>query len=48
MAYKIDYWFLDQLEEILNIESSLQDTKLSDLDHEAIYSLKRTYRFKNR
>ena len=37
---KIDYWFLDQLEEILNIESSLQDTKLSDLDHEAIYSLK--------
>ena len=38
---KIDYWFLDQLEEILNIESSLQDTKLSDLDHEAIYSLKK-------
>ena len=38
---KIDYWFLDQLEEILNIEKSLQDTKLSDLDHEAIYSLKK-------
>ena len=38
---KIDYWFLDQLEEILNIESSLRDTKLSDLDHEAIYSLKK-------
>ena len=37
---KIDYWFLDQLEEILNIESSLQNTKLSDLDYEAIYSLK--------
>ena len=38
---KIDYWFLDQLEEILNIEKILQDTKLSDLDHEAIYSLKK-------
>ena len=38
---KIDYWFLDQLEEILNIEKFLQDTKLSDLDHEAIYSLKK-------
>ncbi len=38
---KIDYWFLDQLEEILNIEKSLQDTKLSDLDHEVIYSLKK-------
>ena len=38
---KIDYWFLDQLEEILNIESSLRDTKLSDLDHEVIYSLKK-------
>ena len=38
---KIDYWFLDQLEEILKIEKSLQDTKLSDLDHEAIYSLKK-------
>ena len=38
---KIDYWFLDQLEEILNIEKSLQDKKLSDLDHEAIYSLKK-------
>ena len=38
---KIDYWFLDQLEEILNIEKSLQDKKLSDLDHEVIYSLKK-------
>ncbi len=38
---KIDYWFLDQLEEILNIEKSLQDKKLSDLDHQAIYSLKK-------
>ena len=38
---KIDYWFLDQLEEILNIEKSLQTKKLSDLDHEAIYSLKK-------
>jgi carbamoyl-phosphate synthase large subunit len=38
---KIDYWFLDQLEEILNIEESLQTKKLSDLDHEAIYSLKK-------
>jgi carbamoyl-phosphate synthase large subunit len=38
---KIDYWFLDQLEEILNIEKSLQDTKLSDLDYEVIYSLKK-------
>ena len=38
---KIDYWFLDQLEEILNIEKSLQDTKISDLDHETIYSLKK-------
>ena len=38
---KIDYWFLDQLEEILNIEKSLQDTKLSDLDHESIHSLKK-------
>ena len=38
---KIDYWFLNQLEEILNIEKSLQDTKISDLDHETIYSLKK-------
>jgi carbamoyl-phosphate synthase large subunit len=38
---KIDYWFLDQLEEILNIEKSLQTKKLSDLDHEAIYLLKK-------
>ncbi len=38
---KIDYWFLDQLEEILNIEKSLQTKKLSDLDHDAIYSLKK-------
>ena len=38
---KIDYWFLDQLEEILNIEKSLKDTKLSDLDHEAIHSIKK-------
>jgi len=38
---KIDYWFLDQLEEILNIEKSLKDIKLSDLDHEAIHSIKK-------
>ena len=38
---KIDYWFLDQLEEILNVEKSLQTKKLSDLDYEEIYSLKK-------
>ena len=38
---KIDYWFLDQLEEIINIEKSLKDIKLSDLDHEAIHSIKK-------
>jgi carbamoyl-phosphate synthase large subunit len=38
---KIDYWFLDQLEEILNIEKSLKVKKLSDLDYKKIYSLKK-------
>jgi carbamoyl-phosphate synthase large subunit len=38
---KIDYWFLDQLVEIISIEKSLQTKKLCDLDQEAIYSLKK-------
>ena len=37
---KIDYWFLDQIEEIINLEKKLTKKSLSELNKDNIFSLK--------
>ena len=37
---KIDYWFLDQLEEIINLEKKLTKKSLNELNKDNIFSLK--------
>ena len=37
---KIDYWFLDQIEEIINLEKKLTNKSLNELNKDNIFSLK--------
>ena len=37
---KIDYWFLDQIEEILNLEKSIRNKELDTLTKDDIFGLK--------
>ena len=37
---KIDYWFLDQIEEIINLEKKLTKKSLNELNEDNIFSLK--------
>ena len=38
---KIDYWFLDQIEEIINFEKSIQNKELDTLSKDDIFGLKK-------
>ena len=38
---KIDYWFLDQIEELLQLEKELSQIKIDDADNEYFWSLKK-------
>ena len=38
---KIDPWFLIQIKDLIDIEASLEDVSLKDLDYEKLYGLKR-------